>query len=438
MPQESRVTPFQQVLQASGLVAPEVVREVLGRLGPDADDTHLANRLVAEGVLNDWQVAQLREGRTKFNLGQYAIVDTIARGGMGHVFKGEHQMLGRTEAVKVLPRSKSNPKTIASFCREIRAQAALNHPNLVRVSYADRDGDTYYLVTEFVPGVDLRRLVRRSGPLPVGAAAWVILQAALGLDYAHRSGVIHRDVKPGNLLVTPEGEVKLADLGLAYFLSDTSTVERVGGKQIAGTCDYLAPESIENPTRMLPISDIYALGCTLYYAVAGKVPYPGGNAVDKLRRCLDEPPLPVESLRSDLPGEFVRVVQQMMHKDLDQRTPSAQAVAELMEAWVTEDACRLVSQQVQTYAKLKRSGAWATTYESEGDGELEETLEHSNSADLPTELFADPQATPAASTQPTRAAGRTRRTTPLDVAVWTIAAGAVVASITLLAMALGG
>ncbi|MEM8947371.1 MAG: serine/threonine-protein kinase, partial [Planctomycetota bacterium] len=172
-------------------------------------DRQLAEYLVELGHLNRWQAEQLRQGRTKFNLGSYRIVDAIGHGGMGWVFKGEHELLGRVEAIKVLPKTQTNPTSIGNFLREIRAQAQLNHPNLVRLSYADTDGDTYFLVTEFVPGSDLRRLVHYHGAMKQEKAALLISQAASALAHAHNQGMIHRDVKPGNILITPEGHAKL-------------------------------------------------------------------------------------------------------------------------------------------------------------------------------------------------------------------------------------
>jgi len=170
---------------------------------------------------------------------------------MGHVFKAEHKLLGRIEAIKVLPKAKSTPEAVAAFQREIRAQAQLDHPNLVRVSYADYEGDTYFFVTEYVPGTDLRKLVRRNGPLPFPIAATIISAGAEGLHYAHRRGLVHRDVKPGNLLVTPDGRTKMTDLGLAWFLmeeleSGTQAVGKAGA--LVGTADYLAPETIREST----------------------------------------------------------------------------------------------------------------------------------------------------------------------------------------------
>ncbi len=176
---------FQHAALASGLLSQQQLDDALAGLvsaapgGPqtvaEVLDEELGRRVIELGYLNRWQVEQLKEGRTKFTLGPYRIVNAIGQGGMGHVFKAEHKLLGRTEAVKVLPKSRSTPDAIAAFQREIRAQAQLDHPNLVRATYADHEGDTYYFVTEYVPGTDLRRLVRRNGPLPHSIAATIIV-----------------------------------------------------------------------------------------------------------------------------------------------------------------------------------------------------------------------------------------------------------------------
>jgi serine/threonine protein kinase len=305
-------------------------------------DEVLGQRLVDLGYLNRWQVEQLKEGRTKFTLGPYRIVNAIGQGGMGHVFKAEHKLLGRIEAIKVLPKSKSTPEAVAAFQREIRAQAQLDHPNLVRVSYADYEGDTYFFVTEYVPGTDLRKLVRRNGPLPYAIAATIISQAADGLHYAHRRGLVHRDVKPGNLLVTPDGRTKITDLGLAWFLMEEIEAAKPAGKgpHLVGTADYLAPETIRQPGTILPVSDVYSLGCTLYYAVTGKVPFPGGNTADKIRRHLEETPLNPLHFNPDLPHGFCDAIAAMMDKNPDTRTPTAAAVIELLRPWCDEEATR--------------------------------------------------------------------------------------------------
>jgi len=240
----------------------------------DITERAISDQLVLDGVITAYQADQLRAGRTKLTLGPYIITDWIGQGGMGQVFKAVHEMLGRESAVKVLPLSKATPDAIKNFRREIRTQAQLDHPNLVRAYDAGEDGNVQYLVVEFVPGTDLRRLVRTRGRLSVQQAANVIMQSARGLEYAHQQGLIHRDVKPGNILVTPDGIAKVSDLGLAGFLHETDSDPRKG--KIVGTADYLAPEQITNPFEPTKLSDIYSLGCTLYYSITGKVPYPGG------------------------------------------------------------------------------------------------------------------------------------------------------------------
>lgn len=321
----------------------------------EVSDDAIGRRLVELGLLNLWQVEQLKLGRTKFSLGPYRIVDAIGRGGMGHVFKAEHEILGRIEAVKVLPRNKTTADTINKFRHEIRIQAQLDHPNLVRVHFADRERDTYYFVTEYVPGSDLRKLIRRLGPVSYQAAALIMQQAAEGLEHAHRRGLVHRDIKPGNLLVTPEAVVKVIDLGLAWYLeSDIHAAKQGDRLKIVGTADYLAPETIRDPGCIVPVSDIYAMGCTLYYAVTGKVPFPGGNPAEKMQRHLHEKPLPPDQLQPDLPPEFVELVAEMMAKDPKKRPPSASAVAQRLRAFATEDAIAEITQAVGTLVQEPR------------------------------------------------------------------------------------
>ena len=314
-------------------------------------DQQLSNQMVELGYVNRWQAEQLRQGRTKFTLGPYNILDAIGQGGMGYVFKGEHILLGRIEAIKVLPKQQTDATSIANFRREIRAQAHLDHPNLVRLTYADTDGDTYFLVTEYVPGSDLRRLVRFHGPLSQTQAAILISQTAAALDYVHSRGLIHRDVKPGNLLVTPEGHTKLADLGLAYFSADLVVPTPDKPKHIVGTADFLAPEVVISPGEVRPISDIYSLGCTLYYAVTGKVPFPGGDTADKLRRHLDELPIPPLRLNNELDENFIAIIGAMMQKLPQDRIATAAEAFEWLKPWV-DSAPQSVWQELGAMAEL--------------------------------------------------------------------------------------
>ncbi len=321
----------------------------------DATDEALSEHLIKLGYLNRWQVEQLRHGRTKFTLGPYRILDAVGHGGMGYVFKGEHSLLGRIEAIKVLPKTQMHPASIAAFCREIRAQAQLDHPNLVRLSYADKDGETYFLVTEFVEGSDLRRLVRHHGQLTACQAALIVSQAAEALAYAHERGLVHRDVKPGNILVTADGHTKLTDLGLASFSWD-ATPTSAASKHIVGTPDFLAPEAILQPTNPRPVSDLYALGCSLYYAVTGKVPFPGGATSDKLRRHVEEAPLTPARFNPQLEPDFVDLIADMMHKRPDQRISRASIVVERLRRW-TSEADATTWREIGEFARTPRTPA---------------------------------------------------------------------------------
>lgn len=345
--------PFRAAVLTSGLVSQAQLDEVTATLAaaegasaqaaaPDSDkaDKQLATALVERGWLNRWQADQLLLGRARFSLGPYRVIDSIGQGGMGQVFKAEHVLMGRVVAVKVLPRHKSTPEAIASFMREIRAQAQLDHENLVRALDAGHDGNVHYLVTEYVPGTDLRRLVRRHGRLDMQTAAGIIAQAARGLAHAHSRGLIHRDVKPGNILVTPDGRAKVSDLGLVDFLDAEMESDGRRGR-IVGTADYLSPEQVRTPDQLTPASDVYGLGCTLYYAVTGKVPFPGGTTRDKLHHHLNQQPIDPRRLNPDLADPFVDVIADMMAKDVAERIPTADAVAERLQPWLDASSVRV-------------------------------------------------------------------------------------------------
>ena len=316
-------------------------------------DKDLADRLVEMGVINRWQQHQLETGRTKFTLNQYKIVDSLGKGGMGHVFKAEHLLLARTVAIKVLPQSKSTPESINNFIREVRLHAQIDHENLVRCYDAGHDGNVYYMANEYVPGSDLRRLVKARGPMSMSEAATVVQQAAWGLTYAHEHGLIHRDIKPGNVMVTPESKTKLIDLGLASYFQDDND-PRAG--KIVGTSDYLAPEQITSPRDVTPVSDIYSLGCTLYFSVTGKVPFPGGSTRDKAHRHVEHAPLNPRRFNPDLSDEFLDLVADMMEKDPKLRCQSAQEVADRLANWAGALVSPLSEAEYDAQAQSDSSG----------------------------------------------------------------------------------
>jgi serine/threonine protein kinase len=337
---------FRTTALASGLVTEAQIEDAFSAIrhppgGPSLpdvviDDLLLAAMLVEMGVLTAYQADQLKSGRRKLSLGPYIVTDWIAQGGMGQVFKAVHEMMGREVAIKVLPLSKSTPEAISKFNREIRTQAQLDHPNLVRAYDAGHDGNVHYLVTEYVPGTDLRRLVRNEGKLTMQQAAQIISQAALGLEHAHECGLIHRDVKPGNILVTPKGVAKVSDLGLSGWLDEGRNDPRAG--KVVGTPDYLSPEQIKTPAKITPASDIYSLGCTLYYAITGKVPFPGGTAAEKARRHCEDTPWHPRRFNSDVSEEYVEIIADMMEKEPADRVPSAAEVVARLEPWSSQSA----------------------------------------------------------------------------------------------------
>ncbi len=352
MDQLSRAA-FERCAVASGLLSEQQLAEAVSALrwatgdepdnAPGVDEepgvdgpskaARLADRLVETGELNPWQAKQLLDGQTRFHLGPYRIVDSLGQGGMGQVFRARHTLLGREVAVKVLPRKKSTPEAVAAFAREVRAQASLNHENLVQAYDAGFDAKVYYLVSEYVPGSDLRKLVRRLGPLDMQAAACIITQVAKGLGHAHKNDLIHRDVKPANVLVTPEGRAKLSDLGLAGPLGGDAENDPRFGK-IVGTPDYLSPDHIKAPWAPTPAWDIYSLGCTLYYAVTSKVPFPGGSTSDKARAHCQMRPLDPRRLNPTLSAEFVDVIADMMAKEPAERIQTARQVVSRLAPWV--------------------------------------------------------------------------------------------------------
>lgn len=335
---------FREAVLASGIVDPGVVdaaeamvRTLPGMADPDAPgkalaafDRAVAQQLVTQGTLTEFQAGQLLLGRKKLKLGQYWILDQVGRGGMGLVFLAEHSLMGRRVAVKVLPRKKSTEESEMVFRREIRMLGRLDHDNLVRALDAGYDGKVFFLVTELVPGLDLNRQIKRHGVFDEMTASSVIAQAATVLDYAHSEGVIHRDVKPGNIIVTDDGRVKLLDLGLAGSLLADEAMQL---NRVVGTMDYIAPEQLLDPDNVGPSADIYSLGCTLYFTVTGQPPYPGGSRQDKAKRHLHEKPPKVSDHAPHLSKAFCRVIDGMLLKEPSDRYQSMAEIVDELASW---------------------------------------------------------------------------------------------------------
>ncbi len=337
-------------LKQSRLLTDEQLAEAFAQLPESPNGLALARFFVEKKWLTRFQVERLLAGRnTGFLLGPYRILDRLGRGGMGRVFKAEHRALKRVVALKVLaPHLLDSERARVLFLREVRAFAQLVHPNVVAAFDANEEGGHYYLVLEYVDGPNLDQLVRKQGPLPVGLACDYIRQTANGLQAAHALGMVHRDIKPSNLLVQRRGMdedapglIKISDFGLARLGSsgqlEASPVGGAGGtiltKQntVMGTPDFLSPEQTRDLHRADIRSDLYSLGCTFYFLLTGRPPFPGGSAVEKLIRHSAERPDSIADFRDDVPDSVAAIVERLMDKSPGDRFQSPRELAEALQ-----------------------------------------------------------------------------------------------------------
>jgi formylglycine-generating enzyme required for sulfatase activity/tRNA A-37 threonylcarbamoyl transferase component Bud32 len=303
-----------------GFLAAPQVQQLRGK-HPDAQA--LARELVGRNWLTPYQANQLLAGRgEELLLGSYRILERLGEGGMGQVYKAHHVSMDRTIALKMIPKERvTDPTAVGRFQREVRAIAKLSHPNIVIAFEVNQAGQTLFLAMEYVDGIDLARLVQQSGPLSISRACEYIRQAAMGLQHAHERGLVHRDIKPGNLMVTRPGAdqrpvIKILDFGLARFESESANAARLTqmGK-VVGTVDYIAPEQAQDPRRADIRADIYSLGCTLFYLLTGKPPFPGKDVVEKIgARVLGDAPS-VRQSRPEVPPALEQVLAKMMARD---------------------------------------------------------------------------------------------------------------------------
>jgi serine/threonine-protein kinase len=312
-------------------------RDVQGR-SPDART--LARKLLKQGWITAFQANLVLQGRgAELVLGPYLLLDRLGEGGMGQVFKARHRVMDRTVAIKIIRRERlADVDAVQRFQREIRLAAQLDHPHLVRAHDAAQAGDTHFLVMEYAEGTDLHRLVEKSGPLPVAQACAYVRQAALGLQHAAERGLVHRDVKPSNLQLTGNGAViKILDLGLARLQTPDADprgrAELTQVRTMMGTPDYIAPEQIADARHVDIRADIYSLGCTLYYLLAGRPPFAAAAWQEKLVCHSKVEPQPIDQLRPDVPANLGAVLRRMMAKRPEDRYAAPQAVAEALAAY---------------------------------------------------------------------------------------------------------
>jgi serine/threonine-protein kinase len=333
------VEQFIERLTQSGLMSAAEVSTFQDSLPPDKrpkDVQQLARVLVQHGKLTKYQAQAVWQGKTKgLVFGEYTVLDQIGEGGMGVVLKAQHRRMKRLVAIKVLSSAAMKQAgAVERFHREAEAAAKLSHPNIVTAYDATEHQGMHYLAMEYVEGNDLASVVKEHGPLPVPQAVECVLQAARGLQYAHEQGIVHRDIKPGNLLLDKKGTVKILDMGLARIAGAEAALggaERLTTTgQVMGTCDYMAPEQSLDTHQADARADVYSLGCTLYRLLTGNPPYRGETFAKLFLMHLESPIPSLCEARPEVPEALDAICQRMLAKKPEDRYQSmAEVVAEL-------------------------------------------------------------------------------------------------------------
>lgn len=328
---------FLELLVRSKLALPEriaSVRERLAQRGLDrAAPAEIAKELIRQGLITKYQAERLLEGQARgFFYDDYKVLELLGAGGMGRLYVAEDVKTGRQVALKLLyEHRQDDPGVRARFDLEARAGEMLNHPSIVRTHKIDRTGHVVYIVMDLVEGISLQELVGMHGPVPWAQACDIISQAAAGLQHAHDMGLVHRDVKPGNLLITREGEVKILDFGLARIPEDEFSMAMIFGQDRVGTADYVAPEQSINSYKVDGRADIYSLGCTFYFALTGIVPFGFKSVRRTLEAHRTRRPRPVKEIRPDVPDEVVAILDTMIRKRPEKRYATAKEAGAALE-----------------------------------------------------------------------------------------------------------
>jgi serine/threonine protein kinase len=333
------------ILQRMQVLTPQEVQDVARELGPHfADPYDLARYLAEIDWLTPYQVRQLFSDRWEdLMIGPYLILDRLGEGGVSEVFKAWDTVMGRIVALKVLHQHLTDcPAAVRALQRELQAVTLLSHPNIIRTYEANQVGDLRYFAMEFVEGLDLERYVRRFGPLPIEEACEYVRQVATGLQHAHQLGLVHRDIKPANLFLsvpgggwngesffdrrTADSVIKILDWGLARIRLDGGSATDPAGLDadaekgmLIGTADYIAPEQTSDPCLVDIRADIYSLGCTLYFLLAGQPPFRGGSLIQKLLQHQEAERPQLCEVRPEVPEEVAAVVQRMMARRPEER-----------------------------------------------------------------------------------------------------------------------
>jgi eukaryotic-like serine/threonine-protein kinase len=337
MPAPTTVDEFVDLVRKSAVLDEPRLSAHVQKLKADPstpkDLSGIAGLFVRDGLLTYFQAEQFLQGRWKrFTIGKYKVLEKLGSGGMGQVFLCEHKLMRRRVAVKVLPTAKAaDPSSLDRFYREARAVAALDHQNIVRAYDIDQDENLHFLVMEYVDGSSLQDMIRKGGKMDVTRACHYVYWSAIGLQHAHVSGLYHRDIKPGNILVDRTGVVKILDLGLArFFNDDQDLLTKKYDESVLGTADYLAPEQAIDSHTVDGRADIYSLGATFYFLLTGNPPFAEGSVAQKLLWHQTRTPKPVREVRPEVPAAVAAILEKMMAKKPEDRYPTPDKLAEAL------------------------------------------------------------------------------------------------------------
>jgi serine/threonine protein kinase len=376
------------LLMRSKLLTPDEVKNVYQRwLATARDNTASAPQflkwLVAGQHLTEYQAGLIAKGQVdNFFLGQYKILERLGRGRMAGVYKAVHQ-LGQVVAIKVLPPSKAkDAQILGRFQREARLAVKLKHPNVVRAFQVGEANGLHYLVMEYLDGETLDEILVRRKRFPPNEAVRVVHQALTGLQHIHEQGLVHRDLKPGNIMLVPgpqpgepdstlQATVKILDIGLGRQLFEESSqaaaqdLQLTGEGVLLGTPEYLAPEQARNPHGSDIRADIYSLGCVLYHCLTGQPPFPDTNVLSQMVRHATETPRPLKELNPVVPDGLQQIINWMLAKDPGQRYPTPERAAQALQVFLVAGSAP--ARRLEEVPQMRRYLTWLETGKDEGD-----------------------------------------------------------------------
>ncbi len=377
----TRLGEFLDTLRRSELLPTGRMDAIARQASPGEEPVQLAMRLVESGDLTRFQADKLLSGLSGLVIGNYRILSPLGRGGMGVVYLARERqdssnVVRPLIALKVLPPRKAGVDRVRDrFLREMAlGQFIRQHPNVARPLDSGEQNGLLYIAMEYAPGRTVREIVLQDGALSAGDAARIFSEVADGLASLHGVGLIHRDLKPGNIIVTPGGTAKLIDFGFALHLGDELPRDPalVGGKgYILGSMDYIAPEQATDATDVSPRSDLYALGASMYFSLSGCPPFPGGTAIQKIKWHRNDSPPPLRSIRPDVPVELAAVVSKLMAKDPNDRFASAAHVATILKQWATP-AAPIATVKTSDNHELSTDDLWVDAEAPDDGSTLEE------------------------------------------------------------------